>query len=81
MLFKRLHDVYFSFSGGMKICMARPTILRCVFGIIHPAVPNWRFTGSLFRLASLPIPVVPHEAAPEVSKGKVHTTQNKHVPI
>ena len=27
------------------------------------------------------IPVVPHEAAPEVSKGKVHIAQNKHVPI
>ncbi len=27
------------------------------------------------------IPVVPHEAVPEVSKGKVHITQNKHVPI
>ena len=23
----------------------------------------------------------PHEAVPEVSKGKVHITQNKHVPI
>ena len=27
------------------------------------------------------IPVEPHEAVPEVSKGKVHITQNKHVPI
>ena len=27
------------------------------------------------------IPVVPHEAVPEVSKGKVHITQNKNVPI
>ena len=26
------------------------------------------------------LPVVPHEAVPEVSKGKVHITQNKHVP-
>ena len=29
----------------------------------------------------LNIPVEPHEAVPEVSKGKVHITQNKHVPI
>ena len=28
-----------------------------------------------------PVPVEPHEAVPEVSKGKVHITQNKHVPI
>ena len=27
------------------------------------------------------VPVEPHEAVPEVSKGKVHITQNKHVPI
>ncbi len=27
------------------------------------------------------LPVEPHEAVPEVSKGKVHITQNKHVPI
>ena len=27
------------------------------------------------------IPAEPHEAVPEVSKGKVHITQNKHVPI
>ena len=27
------------------------------------------------------IPVLPHDAVPEVSKGKVHITQNKHVPI
>ena len=27
------------------------------------------------------LPVEPHEAVPEVSKGKVHVTQNKHVPI
>ena len=27
------------------------------------------------------IPVEPHEAVPDVSKGKVHITQNKHVPI
>ena len=27
------------------------------------------------------MPVEPHEAVPEVSKGKVHITQNKHVPI
>ena len=32
--------------------------------------------GYLYR-----IPVEPHEAVPEVSKGKVHITQNKHVPI
>ena len=25
--------------------------------------------------------IEPHEAVPEVSKGKVHITQNKHVPI
>ena len=25
--------------------------------------------------------IAPHEAVPEVSKGKVHITQNKHVPI
>ena len=29
----------------------------------------------------LHVPVEPHEAVPEVSKGKVHITQNKHVPI
>ena len=33
------------------------------------------------ELDSEDIPVVPHEAVPEVSKGKVHITQNKHVPI
>ena len=27
------------------------------------------------------VPVEPHEAVPEVSKGKVHITQTKHVPI
>ena len=27
------------------------------------------------------LPVEPHKAVPEVSKGKVHITQNKHVPI
>ena len=25
--------------------------------------------------------IEPHEAAPEVSKGKVHITQDKHVPV
>ena len=33
------------------------------------------------RATILYIPVEPHEAVPEVSKGKVHITQNKHVPI
>ena len=27
------------------------------------------------------MPVEPHEAATEVSRSKVHITQNKHVPI
>ena len=35
---------------------------------------SWNKTSEL-------IPVEPHEAVPEVSKGKVHITQNKHVPI
>ena len=32
-------------------------------------------------ISDIYIPVEPHEAVPEVSKGKVHITQNKHVPI
>ena len=35
----------------------------------------------LWRIYTVYIPVEPHEAVPEVSKGKVHITQNKHVPI
>ena len=31
--------------------------------------------------AFVPVPVVPHEAVPEVSKGKVIRNQKKHVPI
>ena len=35
----------------------------------------------LCYISYIVIPVEPHEAVPEVSKGKVHITQNKHVPI
>ncbi len=37
--------------------------------------------SSLYHIIVFCIPVEPHEAVPEVSKGKVHITQNKHVPI
>ena len=38
-------------------------------------------TGTLTWFIFRYRPVEPHEAVPEVSKGKVHITQNKHVPI
>ena len=39
------------------------------------------YDGIYFLNKDVFIPVEPHEAVPEVSKGKVHITQNKHVPI
>ena len=33
------------------------------------------------RIMKKIIPVVPHEAVPEVSKGKLHINQKKYVPI
>ena len=48
-------------------------------------VSNFEKADEIFLLVSTvyikEIPVEPHEAVPEVSKGKVHITQNKHVPI
>ena len=61
-------------------------------GVVGP-LPNGLFMGSKSGLLSnyllkwddppsIPqLPVVPPEAVPEVSKGKVHITQNKDVPI
>ena len=41
----------------------------------------------MYKVGPLPVlsisivNIEPHEAVPEVSKGKVHITQDKHVPI
>ena len=37
--------------------------------------------SSTLPTSTILISVVPHEAVPEVSKGKIHIAQNKHVPI
>ena len=41
----------------------------------HKASTNWNICQPLF------LPVVPHEAVSEVSKGKLHINQKKNVPI
>ena len=51
----------------MSLCLLSQGIVGC--------------TPTNIPLREIPIPVEPHEAVPEVSKGKVHITQNKHVPI
>ena len=44
------------------------------------SLPSYYF-GHPFLVIRVCIPVVPHEAVPEVSKGNLYIKQKKHVPI
>ena len=65
---------HFSHQNGNSNCSKTIGVL----GIILQNLSSYLLASVCLRVY---IPVVPHEAVPEVSKSKINIKQNKHVPI
>ena len=65
-------------SSPGKVSFPRTTFMK---EIGHGSSPGKVSCLTTTFMKDFFIPVEPHEAVPEISKGKVHITQNKHVPI